>query len=148
VGIVGVLAALPTGITSAQWVIFQDAAIHLAHSKFAEFRRDRADPVQLVNGSAYMTARHEPLNASGWHDFACTNPTDTYEHFDDIERYEWTVETGDVKASGAGTPAPPAGYFGPGNAGNDVNCKRVTLAVRCKGTNKEFRFTQYFTAYD
>ena len=29
VGIVGVLAALPTGVNAATWVIFQDAAIHL-----------------------------------------------------------------------------------------------------------------------
>jgi hypothetical protein len=147
VGIVGVLAALPTGITSAQWVIFQDAAIHLAHSKFAEFRRDRIDPAVLIDGSAYMNA-HGPLNASGWYDFKSSGPTDTYTDFDDIERYEWRVTTSDVKLSSGGTPPPPAGYFGPGTAGGNLNCKVVTIYVRCKGTSREFRFTQYMTAYE
>src|SRR6185503_16065029 len=82
VGIVGVLAAIPTGVNSAEWVIFQDAGIHLAHSKFTEFRRDRADPfVDLVDGSSYMPGTIGGANTPGvqenkngnpgnWRDFA------------------------------------------------------------------------------
>src|SRR5471030_2484590 len=73
VGIVGVLAAMPTAVSSATAVIFQDCAIHLSHSKFAEFRRDRADPAvdlqpssggYLPNGSGpYTPGKQEPYNA-------------------------------------------------------------------------------------
>lgn len=149
VGIVGVLAAMPSGVNSALWVIFQDASLHLAHSKFAEFRRDRVDPnTDLVTGSAYMTSRQEPVNSSGapWHDFASA-PGDTYQYFDDIGRYEWSLDTDNVCAGSGNVPKAPPGTFYPDKSGNPLNLKRVTLIVRMKGTTREFRFTQYMTAY-
>jgi hypothetical protein len=153
VGIVGVLAAIPTGITSAQHVILQDAAIHLAHSKFAEFRRDRVDPgVDLLEGSSYMSSHQEPQNGStgDWHGFACAAGK-TYQYFDDIERYEWRIDQ-DVLArtvgagSGMSDPAPPANYFFPTNGGNG-NVRNVVISVRLKGTSKEFQFSQYMAPY-
>lgn len=149
VGIVGVLAAMPSGVNSALWVIFQDASLHLAHSKFAEFRRDRVDPTtDLLVGSAYMTARQEPVNSSGtpWHDFASA-PGQTYQYFDDIGRYEWSLDLADVYAGSGTLPVAPAGTFYPDKGGNPLNLKRVTVIVRMKGTTREFRFTQYMTAY-
>lgn len=149
VGIVGVLAAMPAGVNSAIWVIFQDASLHLAHSKFSEFRRDRVDPVaDLINGSAYMAAKQEPNNSSGapWHDFASA-PGQTYQYFDDITRYEWSIDSGDVFAGSGAVPKAPAGTFYPDKAGNPINLKRITVVVRMKGTTREFRYTQYMVAY-
>src|SRR5690348_5952040 len=102
VGVLGVLASVPTGINAAATVILQDAAIHLAHSKFAEFRRDRIDPnvdLDASSGSGYLPAsgytpgKQEPINATGapWRDFA-HDPGQPYEFFDDIQKYEWSVE--------------------------------------------------------
>jgi hypothetical protein len=142
-GLVGVLAALPTGIESAHWVIFQDVAIHLAHSKFAEFRRDRVNPrADLVEGSGYMGLRHEPVNASGdWHDFAHADG-DTYRDFDEIERYEWRVDQDTLQSAGVS-----ATYTPEHNGGTDIGITRVTVAVRMKGTSRELRFTQYMDSY-
>jgi hypothetical protein len=144
VGIVGVLAALPTGIESAHNVIFQDVAIHLAHSKFAEFRRDRINPrLDLVEGSAYLAARHEPVNASGggWRDFA-HEANGAYKDFDGIERYEWRVEQKELQSVGVSEAFTPQH-----NAGTDIGVTRVSLAARMKGAFREFRFTQYMAAY-
>src|SRR5262249_45172953 len=122
IGIVGVLAAMPTGVNSAIWVIFQDAAIHLAHSKFAEFRRDRVDPaVDLVaSGSGYLPnsagpgvpGAQEGFNNEGdpWRDFA-HSPGDTYQYFDDIWKYEWKIEVSDVDAGSGTSPVAPAGSY-------------------------------------
>jgi type II secretory pathway pseudopilin PulG len=159
VGIVGVLAALPTGINSALWVITQDAAIHLAHSKFAEFRRDRKNPaVDLVSGSAYLPSggsyvagAQEPINSSGapWRDFASASGQ-PYEFFDDITKYEWRVDTGPVYASPTGTPAPTDYCLAPStsSSGTPLNLTRVTIEVRMKGTTRSFKFSQYMAAYD
>ena len=143
VGIVGVLAALPVGVNSAESVFLQDSAIHLIHSKFAEFRRDRVHPgVDLMDGSSYMTAFQEPLNTDpggNWHDFA-SGPGATYENFEDIAFYAWKVEVVPVGNSGnapvhaAGSPLP--GLF------------KVTITVHTKGSKKEFRFTQYMFSCD
>jgi len=142
VGIVGVLAALPTGINSAEWVIFQDASLHLAHSKFSEFRRDRADPFADLNG---FTA--------GWQDFPHA-AGETYYYFDDIDRYEWKLELQEVQAGDyggsqpAGITAPTGPHLAPATGGGaSVGVQRVTVIVHVKGTSRELRFTQLMTAY-
>lgn len=156
VGIVGVLAAMPSGVDAAIWVIFQDASLNLAHSKFSEFRRDRVNPsVDLVDGSAYMGASQEPPNASGknpagnsWHDFA-HDPGNTYQYFDDISRYEWSVDKLDQICQGNGPgPVAPAGVFFPDNTGTPLNLTKVSIIIRMKGTTREMRFTQYMFPYD
>ena len=163
VGIVGVVAAIPTGVTSAEWVIFQDASIHLAHSKFAEFRRDRVSPAtDLLTSSAYMDTNHGTLNTSPgaiWRDFydpaATYSNKDAFKYFDDINRYEWTVELAEVYQEAFATTAPagttpPAGtYKAPSSTGGiNIGLKRVAVVVHMKGTKREFRFTQYMCAYD
>jgi type II secretory pathway pseudopilin PulG len=148
VGIVGVLAAIPTGVNSAATVVFQDAAIALAQSKFAEFRRDRVNPsVDLKNGSAYMGARHEPLNSTGvWRDFASGNNA-AYQYFDDIERYEWRVDI--APAMFAIYSATPAPYLSPVIGGPaDSELQEVTVTVHLRGTTKEFEFTQLIASYN
>ena len=172
VGIVGVLAAMPTGINSALWVIFQDASIHLAHSKFAEFRRDRVnlfagDPQPnltpsgggyLPSGGSYVHGCQEPPNGSPpdadnipFRDFA-HDPGDPYQYFDDIQRYEWKVEMADIDAgNGGATAAPqaPAGFFYPTTtaAASNINLKRVSITIRMKGTTRELRFSQLMYSY-
>ena len=159
VGIVGVLAALPAGINSASYVISQDTAIHLAHSKLSEFRRDGVDPaVDLIDGSAYLPAGgaytlgagiQEPLNGNpgNYRDFA-HKAGEPYEHFDDIQRYEWKVEINPVYASAAGNPAPPPDYMVPSHsAGTPLPLTRVVVTVHTKGTAREFSFTQYMYSY-
>ncbi|HYF51043.1 MAG TPA: prepilin-type N-terminal cleavage/methylation domain-containing protein [Planctomycetota bacterium] len=152
IGIVGVLAAVPTGVGSAEWVIFQDAAIHLSRSKFAEFRRDRVDPgVDLVDGSPYMTNWQEPPNGSpdGFRNFASA-PGKAYQYFDDITRYEWRVDQALLNegvGAGVGSPAAPAGYNAPiHGGGSNINVRRVLLTIRQRGTSRELTFTQYMTA--
>ena len=147
VGIVGVLAAMPTGVTSAEWVIFQDAAIQLAHSKFSEFRRDRVDPQTDLTNAAYLG----PVNSSSvggpWRDFP-HGPGDPYEHFDDIERYEWKVQLTAVSASNAGSPAPPTGTYFPSTAGgSNLELTSVCVVVHLKGTSREICFTQLMYDY-
>jgi type II secretory pathway pseudopilin PulG len=165
VGIVGVLAALPTGVNAANYVILQDAAIHLAQSKFAEFRRDRVDPaVDLAEGSAYLATRQAPLatlpnggshpdNSAAdigtrgkWRDFAYRNADDPYRYFDDIDRYEWRVLQDELKivsSDTTGSPAPSLGYKAPVDGGTDIGLRLVRIAVRLKGTPREFLFVQY-----
>jgi Tfp pilus assembly protein PilV len=158
VGIVGVLAALPTGVTSAEWVIFQDAAIHLSRSKFSEFRRDRINPpIDLKEASTYMVNCQEPPNGSAdkFHDFD-SKPGSTYQYFDDITRYEWKVVqdplTKSVGIGAAGAiPTPPADYqvpLLPGVNGTDIGLWHVTIIIRQKGTSRELEFTQYMTDYN
>ena len=156
IGIVGVLAVMPTGINSATWVIFQDSAIHLAHSKFAEFRRDRVDPtvqLQPVSGGylptsgAFVPGNQEPFNVSGspWRDFLHT-PGATYQYFKDVDRYEWKVAATQQVDNGAGNgDVPlPAGYFFPtGAASSAIGLWRVDLTIRMKSTTRQMRFTQY-----
>ena len=164
VGIVGVLAAMPTGVSSATAVIFQDCAIHLAHSKFAEFRRDRVDPAAdltpsasgyLPNGSGpYTPGKQDPYNAEPadpfqWRDFAAA-PGQTYQYFDDIWKYEWRVETGFVDLGAGAAPTAPAGTFFPVNAGTanpQFPLYRVSIVIRMKHTTREMKFTQYMYAY-
>ncbi|HYF51761.1 MAG TPA: prepilin-type N-terminal cleavage/methylation domain-containing protein [Planctomycetota bacterium] len=147
VGIVGVLAAIPTGVRSAEQVILQDASIHLAHSKFAQFRRDRVDPlVDLISGSAYMTNKQEPLNSSGdCRDFKLGFDVD---NFDDIQRYEWKVEVKPVKGKDAGIAAAP-GHLAPSDTAGTamMQLASVQVTVRQKGTDDEFTFTQYMFSY-
>src|SRR5262249_17745001 len=155
VGILGVLAALPTGVTSAEWVIFQDAAIQLSQSKFSEFRRDRVSPLNdLAEGSAYMAACQEPVNGSPagpWHHFAHASGQ-AYEYFDDIERYEWRVDQ-DALAKPLGNSAPiaglPAPYLAPlHQAGTaPIGLGHVTVIVKVKNLKRELRFTQYLLGY-
>jgi hypothetical protein len=152
VGIVGVLAAIPTGVNSATQVIFQDASLHLGASKFAEFRRDRVDPfVDLKEFSTYMTTRQEPQNGNpgGWHDFAST-PGAPYEYFDDIVRYEWKVDQAALKKidAGIGSPAPPVPALAPVNGGGaPLNLTLVRVIIHLKGTKHEFQFTEYMYSY-
>ena len=154
VGILGVLAALPSGVNAAHYVMFQDASIHLSRSKFAEFRRDRIDPrVDLLDGAAYVDAGatppriQEPKNgaAGGWRDFA-HGPGDVYENFDDIEHYQWMIDQDDIKKSVSVDPAK-------GNvptttlAGAELNVTPVTIVIQMKGSKREMRYTQYMFSY-
>ena len=143
VGIVGVLAALPTGVNSAAWVIFQDAALHLSHSKFAEFRRDRIDPAGLMSGALLnqygaidATAKEE---GGQWRVFE-HGKGEAYEYFDDIERYVWKVELRDVGRDAGNAPVHGGGTTLEG-------LKFVTLVVHMRGTSREFRFSQYLFEY-
>jgi prepilin-type N-terminal cleavage/methylation domain-containing protein len=145
VGIVGVMGAIPTGITSAQLVIFQDAAIQLAHSKFSEFRRDRADPETDLTDNTYLGAPNASPGGP-WRDFP-HGVGETYEHFDDIERYEWKLELTPIGAGNAGTPAPPAGTKFPQPGNSDLKLTSVAVVVHMKGTSREFRFTQLMYSY-
>lgn len=168
VGVLGVLLAIPTGVNSAMEVILQDAAIHLTSSKFAEFRRDRVNPsVDLIDASPYMTGtgvltsgraagKQEPLNgnAGGWRDFAHA-PGDTYEFFDDIERYEWRIvkDSGGLKAINmsalqGGFPSGAQFCIPVDGAGAAIGVFQVSVAVRLKNTSREYRFTQYMFAND
>jgi prepilin-type N-terminal cleavage/methylation domain-containing protein len=150
IGLVGVLGAMPTGINSAQTVILQDCAIHLAHSKFAEFRRDRVNPsVDLLEGSSYLLNWQEPLNASPgnvWRDFA-HGPGDTYQYFDEILRYEWCVDQVELAkgavSSASTVPPPAANYFAPDHSAGGSELRLVRVIVRLKGTSKEHGFSQY-----
>lgn len=159
VGIVGVLAAIPSGISSAEWVIFQDASIHLAHSKLSEFRRDRADPaVDLIAGSAYLIGKHGKESAGGWHEFFYSNATDAnqfdndaYKYFDDINRYEWRVEqkTQYASVTSPDDPQPPTGFVAPvSQPAANYGVSKITVIVHMKGTSREFRFNQYMIKYD
>jgi prepilin-type N-terminal cleavage/methylation domain-containing protein len=134
VGVMGVLAALPTGVQSAETVILQDAAIHLAHSKFSEFRRDAPDYAAFAG---YLSTYHESPDASGWRSFA-SGAGDTYEHFDDITHYQWKAECTpvfkDPKAQPNHKGGQPLGLF------------KVTITVRLQSTVKEFQFSQYMTS--
>jgi prepilin-type N-terminal cleavage/methylation domain-containing protein len=152
VGVLGVLAALPSGVNAAHYIMFQDAAIHLSRSKFAELRRDRVDPrVDLVDGSPYMDAGSSPPrrqeikngNPGGWRDFA-HGAGDTYENFDDIEHYQWCVDQDELKAVSvdSGNNNSPVVAAGP-----ELNVTRVTLVIGMKGSKKEMRFTQYMYSY-
>ena len=137
-GVIGVLAALPTGVNSAQWVILQDAAMNLAASKFSEFRRDRVDPASLNKFTTYQEFAH----AAG----------DPYENFDDISFYEWRVDNDNgrfcgMTASGGASPAPTLGYMAPMPGASNSGLMQVTIAVRMKGTTRSFRFTQYMLPY-
>lgn len=138
IGIVGVLAALPMGVNSATQVVMQDAAIHLAHSKFSEFRRDRVDPAGL---------------GSAWQDFAHA-PGDPYQYFDDIDQYQWMVDppqsVGAVAAPGTGV-APATNLYDPAiGAGAGVpGLWLIGIHVRKKGNAyREFVFRQYMYGYD
>jgi prepilin-type N-terminal cleavage/methylation domain-containing protein len=151
VGIVGLMAAMPTGVSTAGRVIFQDAAIHLSRSKFAEFRRDRIDArYDLVDGSLYMDPvspprRQEPQNGNpgGWRDFAHA-PGDTYENFDEIERYQWRIDQPSLVSVGTDVGA---GNVPKVSGGTDVGLTRVILVIALKGTTREYRFDQYMYAY-
>ncbi len=166
VGIVGVLAAMPTGVNSATWVIFQDSAIHLAHSKFTEFRRDRIDPnVDLVptpggylpTTTPYAKGKQEPYNSgtgddNPWRDFA-HNPSDPYQYFEDVDRYEWKVETQPIE-NGVSAPtdvvSAPAGSFFPVPSKNNpspINLVKVSVTIRMKSTTREMKFSQLFYSY-
>jgi hypothetical protein len=143
VGIVGVLAAMPVGVSNATLVIFQDASIHLSASKFAEFRRDEVNPaVDLVDGSAYLNDFHEGTNGSaeGFRDFAHKSGG-RYEYFDDNDRYEWKIDQKLLKQVGIGKdeqnmPAPVIG-------GDPLNVTRVCVVIHLKGTTRYMRYTQY-----
>ncbi len=149
IGIVGVLMAIPSGVFTASTVIFQDAAIQLAHSKFAEFRRDRVDPAVDLTNAAYLGPVNSSFNGP-WRDFPHDRavPTDSYSYFDDIERYEWKLDMEPISAGLAGTPTPPPNYFFPNPAGNsNIGLTRVSVIVQMKGTKRQFRFMQYMYAY-
>jgi prepilin-type N-terminal cleavage/methylation domain-containing protein len=147
VGIVGVLSAIPTGVTSAEHVILQDAAIHLAHSKFAQFRRDRIDPLTDLNSaSTYMMNKQEPLNSSGeFRDFTLGFDA---ENFDEIQRYEWKVETAPVNGKDAGIATAPL-HLTPVEKGGTpmMQLAFVQVTVRQKGSKREFSFSQYLFSY-
>lgn len=164
VGVIGVMMAVPTGVSTASWVIFHDAAMHLSASKFSEFRRDRVNPLMdLVDGSTYMNggalASGRPSgsqevpngNIGGWRDFAHASSDDTYYYFDDIERYEWKVDQSALLSVGPAAPtAANAGVvYGPQvPSATELNVRQVTVAIHLKGTIKELRFTEYMFSYD
>ena len=155
IGVLGALAAIPSGVSAARLVVFQDAAIHLAQSKFAEFRRDRIDPAvdlsggyingagQLASGRAAGIQETPNGNAGGYRDFA-HGSGDTYEYFDDIDLYEWTV---DPVALHPITVDPNFAPIDKGS-GTPIGLTQVTVVIHLKNTTREFRFTQYMTAYD
>jgi prepilin-type N-terminal cleavage/methylation domain-containing protein len=175
VGIVGVLSAIPAGVATAENVILMDCSIHLAHSKFSEFRRDRVNPaVDLLDSSGYMTTKQVPTATKPdgtahpdtteadvatrgmWRDFAYRNATDTYAYFDEIQRYDWRVDqailTGQIPGkgqanNGVNTPC-PAGFYHPVAGGQDIGLRSVQITVRLKGSARMFQFTQYMFAYD
>jgi hypothetical protein len=153
IGVVGVLSAMPVGVHTAQTVILQDAAIHLSRSKFTEFRRDRVNPpIDLKEGSAYLTSWQEPVNVNNWHDFA-SGAGQTYQYFDSIEQYEWKVDQDQllkpIGISAAGNPAPPAGFNFPAHgSGTAAGVYKVVICVRRKSTSQEFRFVQYMADYN
>jgi hypothetical protein len=164
VGIVGVLAAMPTGINSAEWVIFQDCAIHLSRSKFAEFRRDRIDPdpnngdlkpgsTYLPGSGTYVPGCQEPYNTNDgnpWRDFASA-PGQPYQYYPDITLYEWKVDVLSVDVGAGSVPTAPPNYFFPVNTGTQtatpINLWLVSVTIRMKGTSREMRFSQYMMAY-
>lgn len=165
VGIVGVLAAMPTGINSAEWVIFQDCAIHLSRSKFAEFRRDRVDPDPntgdlqpkpggyLPTTGTYVPGMQEPFNSDGdpWRDFAAA-PGQPYQYYPDIDRYEWRVECQSVDGGPGTLPVAPVNFVYPINSATPTQATpiclwRVSITIRMKGTSREMRFSQYMFAY-
>jgi prepilin-type N-terminal cleavage/methylation domain-containing protein len=170
VGIVGVLAAMPTGINSALWVIFQDSAINLSHSKFAEFRRDRADPGggpqpnltataggYLPASGVYTPGFQEPPNTSPmeadniqWRDFA-HNPGEPYQYYDNISGYEWKVVVTDMDngVPPVTDPQPPAGYLYPVNSGaaSPIGLKKVSVVIRMKSTTRQMKFSQLMFAW-
>jgi prepilin-type N-terminal cleavage/methylation domain-containing protein len=142
VGICGVLVAIPTGVKSAEWVILQDAAIHLAHSKFAEFRRDRMPwgPGQkYADLDAYLNARHEPLNSNNYREFA-HGKGEAFEAFDDVDHYEWKAEAVPVYKDGTATPSHTGGA--------DLSLWKVIICVRIHKSAREFQFTQYMFPYE
>jgi type II secretory pathway pseudopilin PulG len=160
IGILSIMLAIPSGINAASLVVFQDASIHLAQSKFSEFRRDRADPAVDLLGGPYMggagtlangrpAGLQEPLNGNPgeWRDFAHSKG-DTYEYFDDIERYEWKIDktlavpVGISALNAQNLKTPLAG------AGTPVGLTQITLVIHLKSTDREFRFTQYMCAYE
>jgi prepilin-type N-terminal cleavage/methylation domain-containing protein len=155
IGVLGALAAIPSGVSAARLVVFQDASIHLAQSKFAEFRRDRVDPAAdlaggYINGAGQLASGRpagiqEPLNgnAGGYHDFAHASG-DTYEYFDDIDQYEWTVDSTLLHPITVDTNFAPID----GGAGTPIGLTQVTVVIHLKNTTREFRFTQYMSAYD
>jgi len=175
VGIVGVLSAIPAGVSTAENVILMDCSIHLAHSKFSEFRRDRVNPViDLVDGSAYMIAKQGPLATRPdgsahpdqtdsdvgthgvWRDFAYVNATDTYHWFDEIQRYDWRVDQdilnnkipGKGQADNGPNTSCPPGFYHPVMGGQDIGLRSIQISVRLKGSARMFQFTQYMYAYD
>jgi prepilin-type N-terminal cleavage/methylation domain-containing protein len=151
VGLIGVLSAVPIGVRSAQTVIFQDASIHLAQSKLAEFRRDRVDPaIDLVNGSAYLASIQEPENgnAGNWRDFAA-RVDEPYHYFDGIERYEWRVTIAPVNAGLGSNPPAPANYKQPvalAAGVSEIGVYNVSVSIRMKGRPEEVPFSQYMIA--
>ncbi|HYF51219.1 MAG TPA: prepilin-type N-terminal cleavage/methylation domain-containing protein [Planctomycetota bacterium] len=146
VGLVGCLAALPTGIVSADSVVFQDVSNHLAHSKLAVFRRDCIDPgVDLATGSAYLSAQHEPAAAGEWRNFSKDFDGD---NFHDIVRYQWCVEVQSVGNQDAALATNP-GYQRP--AHGTANLKRlyvVRVFIRAQGTSHETSYAQYMYSYE
>ena len=157
-GVVGVLAAMPTGVANAEWVIFQDAAINLGHSKFAEFRRDRANPgSDLQNGSPYLDNMAPVLagDVNNYRPFisAAASPAvqqaSPYYFFDEIWNYAWKV---DVQPVNYGVNNQPT------FASTNINCYAVTVTIRIGGAKatgvsnpnthwRSFSFTQIMTPY-
>jgi type II secretory pathway pseudopilin PulG len=141
VGVLGVLAALPTGVEAASWITLQDAAINLSSSKFAEFRRDRVNPDQM---SAYLTSAFGSADAEGYRSFP-HGPGDPFEFYADIERYEWKVETTRMGLSPRKTSSDGNRYYYAPVAGGDLELWGVLVVIRQKGAQRSFRFTQHMT---
>ena len=156
VGIIGILGAMPSGVSAAHQIIFQDAAIHLSRSKFAEFRRDRVDPrVDLVTTARSLDGASSPLrvqepqngNAGGWRDFT-HGSGDIYENFDNIEQYQWVVDQWDLVPISVDSVNGNIPIVATGAGGlPDLQVTRVTVVVGMKGSSREQRFTQYMYSY-
>ncbi len=146
IGVVGVLAAMPTGVGEANWVVFQDAAINLAHSKFAEFRRDRMDPSQ-PGWQSYLDLQ-SIAGADGFRPFLPpnANASNPYYFFDDIVKYSYRVISSqqvDVPQNVGGVPVNV-----PYAVGNPtITCYIVTIIVRMSGGTRTFQFKQLMTPY-
>jgi type II secretory pathway pseudopilin PulG len=143
VGVLGVLAALPTGVEAASWVTLQDAAINLSSSKFAEFRRDRVDPGQM---DSYLTSTFGAADGEGYRSFP-HEPGDPFEFYADIERYEWKVQTTRMGLSPRKTSSDGMRYYYQPVTGSDLDLWGVLVIIRQKGTQRSFRFTQYMTSW-
>jgi len=175
------MATVPVGVDTAQNVIVQDNAVTLTQSKFAEFCRDWINPgengltsyhlfckdrynavhVVLGDGATFENESCQtacPGNFYAWHNFP-HKPKDDYEHFADIDEYEWRVVEAHHRAvyqtavTDSGGNA--NGYYVPKLGGtvssgdtSPIGLYLVTLHVRKRGTSKGFMYQTYMTSYD
>jgi len=177
IGVIGVLAALPVGIDTAQEIIIQDNSLAISQSKWGEFRRDRINPGELGLASyhaacaAAYNARHgggaygSNVCRSGcggsfysWHSFE-SDTGDAFENFADIVEYEWrlradkhqAVENFQVVGPAGGTDVyyvPTLGARVDAGGVSSIGLYRMVLDIRKKQTQKRFTYETFMTSYD